>query len=286
MNDTTDTVLVIGATGKVGRRVVPRLRLRGFTVRAASRSAPTRFDWSDPAGWAAPLHGVDALYVVPPAVATVPGPVHDLMARAAEAGVRRVVLQSGHGADRWGDTEFGRDMLAAEDAVRSSTLEWSVLRPSNFFQNFDEELLHDPLRAGRLTLPAGTVPEPFVDVEDVADVAATVLDEPGRHAGRTYELTGPRALTFAEAVAVIARASGRSMTYEQITPADYTAELVGRGVGEDDARVVTAMYEMMARGVIAGTSGDVAAVLGREPRGVEEYALRGAATQVWGRAAA
>ena len=218
---TTDTTLVLGATGKTGRRVAARLRLRGVPVRAASRSSETRFDWSDPAGWSGAvrwdtaLRGVTTVYVVPPSV---PGPVHAFVARAEAAGVQRLVLLSGHGADTWGDSPFGRDMRSAEDAVRASALEWTVLRPANFAQNFDEELWHAPLLAGELALPAGPVGEPFVDLEDVADAAAAVLTEPGRHAGRTYELTGPRSITFGEAVDLISRASGRPLVYKQISP--------------------------------------------------------------------
>lgn len=272
------TTLVLGATGKTGRRVAARLRLHGTHVRPASRTSPTRFDWSEPDGWDAALAGVTAVYVVPPFV---PGPVHDFVARAEAAGVQRLVLLSGHGADTWGDSPFGRDMRSAEDAVRGSALEWTVLRPSNFDQNFDEDLFHAPLTAGELALPAGAVPEPFIDLEDVADAAATVLTEPGRHAGRIYELTGPRALTFAEAVELISRASGQPITYKQISPGEYTAALVEDGWGEDDARGLTAMFELMESGAIAGTTDGIATVLGRAPRSFEEYVVRAAATGAW-----
>ena len=187
---TIGTTLVLGATGKTGRRVAARLRLRGLPVRAASRSSATPFDWTDPRGWDAVLEGVTAVYLVPP---TVPGPVQEFVARAEAAGVQRLVLLSGHGADDWGDTTFGLDMLSAEKAVRGSALEWTVLRPSNFSQDFDEDLFHAPLVAGELALPAGEVGEPFIDLEDVADVAAAVLSEPGRHAGKVYEPRFPEA---------------------------------------------------------------------------------------------
>jgi uncharacterized protein YbjT (DUF2867 family) len=283
---TTDTTLVLGATGKTGRRVAARLRLRGVPVRAASRSSGTRFDWSDPAGWSGAiswdtaLQGVTAVYVVPPSV---PGPVHEFVARAEAAGVRRLVLLSGHGADTWGDSPFGRDMRSAEDAVRGSALEWSVLRPANFAQNFDEELWHAPLLAGELALPAGPVGEPFIDLEDVADAATAVLTEPGRHAGRTYELTGPRSITFGEAVDLISRATGRPLLYQRISPAEYTAALVEQGVGEDDAHHVAEMFVLMERGLIAGTTDALAGLLGRAPRTFEDYVLRTAVTGAWGR---
>lgn len=280
MSNDNDTTLVLGATGKTGRRIIPRLRLLGTPVRAASRSSRTRFDWSDTDSWDAALRGVGAVYVVAPQV---PGPVHEFVARAEAAGVRRLVLLSGHGADTWGDSTFGLDMRSAEDAVRGSALEWTVLRPSNFAQNFDEDVFQAPLLAGELALPAGAVPEPFIDVDDVADAAATVLTEPGRHAGRIYELTGPRAITFGEAVELIARASGRPLTYRRISPAEYAATLVEEGLSEDDAHHVAEMFVMMERGVIAATTDGLATLLGRAPRTFEDYVVRVAAAGAWRR---
>ncbi|MDF2824188.1 MAG: hypothetical protein K0R68_1596, partial [Mycobacterium sp.] len=257
---TDNTTLVLGASGKSGRRVAARLRLRGVPVRAASRSSATPFDWSDPRGWDAALQGVAAVYIVPPGTV---GPVHDFVARADAAGVGRLVLLSGRGADDWGDSDFGVEMKDAEQAVRSSRLEWTVLRPNNFAQNFDEELWHAPVLAGEVALPAGAVPEPLIDLEDVADVAATVLTEPGRHAGRIYELSGPQALTFADYVAMISSATGRPITYTQISPADYTEALVGQGLPADDSHHIAEMFVLMERGLIAGTTDGVTDVLGR-----------------------
>jgi uncharacterized protein YbjT (DUF2867 family) len=205
------------------------------------------------------------------------------VARAEEAGVRRLVLLSGHGSDTWGDSAFGLDMRSAEEAVRGSALEWTVLRPSNFDQNFDEDLFHAPLVAGELALPAGAVPEPFIDLEDVADVAAAVLTETGRHAGRIYELTGPRALTFGEATELISRASGLPIAYKQVSPDEYVASLVEEGWGEDDARHVAEMFVLMERGVLAETTDGVATVLGRAPRAFEDYVVRAAAAGAWRR---
>lgn len=277
---TRDPVLVLGATGKSGRRVAARLRLHGAPVRAASRSSATPFDWSDPDGWDAALTGIAAVYVVAPPI---PGPVHEFVGRAQTAGVQRLVLLSGRGADTWGDSAFGVDMRSAEDAVRGSALEWTILRPNNFAQNFSEELWLQPLLDGELALPAGDVGEPLIDLEDVADVAATVLTEPGRHAGRIYELTGPQSITFGEAAEMIARASGRSIAYRQVSAAEYSAMLVADGLGEDDAHHIAEMFVLMERGLIAEPTDGVATVLGREPRPFEDYVLRTAATGVWSR---
>ncbi|MBO0678705.1 NAD(P)H-binding protein [Mycolicibacterium sp. S2-37] len=277
---TNDTTLVLGATGKTGRRVAARLRMRGLPVRAASRSSQTVFDWSEPSTWDAALQGVTAAYVVAPGV---PGPVHEFVSRAEAAGVRHLVLLSGRGADTWGDSDFGRDMRDAEEAVRGSRLSWTVLRANNFAQNFDEELWYTPLLEGELALPAGDVPEPFVDIEDVAAVAAAVLADPARHSGRIHELTGPRSVTFEEAVELISRASGRPITYKRISPAEYRAVLVESGMGEDDAHHIAEMFAVMERGLLADTTDGVETVLGRAPQTFEEYVARVAATGVWSR---
>ncbi len=275
-----DTILILGASGKSGRRVAARLRLRGVATRLASRSSPTPFDWSDPTGWDAALDGATAVYMVAPATV---GPADEFVASAQSAGVRRVVLLSGRGADSWGDSTFGLDMRAAESAVRSSALEWTVLRPNNFAQNFDEDLFLAPLRSGELALPAGETPEPFIDLEDVADVAAEVLTRPSGHIGATYELTGPDALTFGTAVEMISRASGQFITYKQISAAEYTALLVEQGVDAQDAEHVTEMFVLMENGSLATTTDTVASVLGRPPRSFQDYVLRTAATGVWSR---
>lgn len=272
------TTLVLGATGKTGRRLIPRLRLHGVPVRAASRSSRTPFDWSDPGTWDAALKDVEAVYIVPPGV---PGPVHDFVSRAEAAGVQRLVLLSGRGADTWGDSRFGLDMRSAEAAVRGSALEWTVLRSSNFAQNFDEDVFHAPLRAGELALPSGPVPEPFIDIEDLADAAAAVLTQPGRHGSRIYELTGPRPVTFAEAVALISRASGRTIGYRQLSAVDYAATLVKDGLSEPEADQVAEMFVMLNRGLIASTTGDLATLLDHEPRRFEDYVVRAAAAGAW-----
>lgn len=272
--------LVLGATGKTGRRVAARLRLHGLPVRTASRSSPTPFDWSDAASWDGALQGIAAAYVVAPPT---PGPLHEFVARAEVAGVRRLVLLSGRGADTWGDSAFGLEMRDAEDAVSGSALEWTILRPNNFGQNFDEALFHAPLVDGLLAVPAGEVPEPFIDIEDVADVATAVLTEPGRHAEQIYELTGPRAITFGEAVELISRASGLPISYKQISPAEYTAVLVEAGASEDDAHHAAEMFVLMERGLFATTTDGVAAVLGRAPRSFEDYVVRAAAAGAWQR---
>jgi uncharacterized protein YbjT (DUF2867 family) len=275
----TDNTLVLGASGKTGRRLVPRLRLRAVPVRPASRSSRIRFDWSDRDTWSAALQDVAAMYLVPPRD---PEPVKEFVALAEQRGVRRAVVLSGRGADEWGDSSFGLDMRTAEEAVRASNLDWTILRPNNFAQDFDEDVFRDDVISGHLALPS-TVGEPFIDIEDVADVAATVLTEPGKHVGAIYEMSGPRSITFAEAVQMISTASGRPVRYTEVSPAQYRAALIAQGVSEDDADHVAEMFVMMERGVLDAPTDTVPALLGRPARTFEDYVLRAVAAGAWDR---
>ncbi|MFJ9638439.1 NAD(P)H-binding protein [Streptomyces sp. NPDC101178] len=274
---TRPTVLVLGATGKTGRRVVARLRDSGTAmVRPASRSGEVRFDWTLPDTWEPALAGADALYLVAPDDLS---PVREFVRQAEASGVRRFVVLSGRSIEKAGE-EFGQGMAAAEAAVRETGAAWTVLRPNNFFQNFDEDLWLGPLRAGRLGLPIGDMPEPFIDAEDVAAVAAAVLTEDG-HEGKAYDLSGPRALTFAEAVRTIAEAAGRPIRYEELTPAAYRTELLAEGWPEAAADALNAMFALHRAGHTAEVTDGVQQVLGRAPADLEPWARSVAASGVW-----
>lgn len=268
------TTVVLGGTGKTGRRLVRTLRAAGHPVRAVSRSGEVRFDWSDQGTWPEALAGAAAVYLVAP-----PDPALARVFVERASSVRRFVVLSGRGIDRAPADSF-QGMAAAERAVRESGAEWTILRPNNFNQNFDEDLWHAPLRAGRLALPMGAAPEPFIDVRDVADVAAAALTSDGHH-GQVYDLSGPRALTFAEAVTTIAKAAGRSIRYEELTPAEYRAELLADGVPPESADELNSMFATMRAGHLAAPTDGVRRVLGRDPIAFEDYAARTAATGAW-----
>lgn len=241
--------------------------LRGTPVRPVSRSTEVRFDWSDQDTWPGALAGATAVYVVAPPD---PAAAEPFVKQATAAGVERFVALSGRGMDQVPDDLF-QHMAATERAVRESGVAWTILRPNNFNQNFDEDLWYAPLMAGRLALPMGDVPEPFVDVRDIAEVAAKVLTSDGHH-GRVYDLSGPRALTFAEAVATIASAAGREMRYEEVTPEQYRASLLAEGLPEEAADELGMMFAAMRAGHLARPADGVRQVLGRDPIDFADYA--------------
>jgi uncharacterized protein YbjT (DUF2867 family) len=268
--------LVTGGTGKTGRRVAERLAARGVPVRIGSRAGTPAFDWEDRAGWAAVLGGVDAAYLAYQPDIAFPGgadAVGALARLAVEAGVRRLVLLSGRGEP---------EAQAAEREVAATGAEWAVVRASFFMQNFSEGFLVDAVRAGVLALPGGAAAEPFVDVDDVADVAVEALTAPAAP-NRVYETTGPRLLTFAEVAAELSAAAGREIAYVPVSAADFVTGMVAEGVPADLAAEIGALFDQVLDGRNASTTGGVAEVLGRPPRDFTDYARAAAATGVWSR---
>jgi uncharacterized protein YbjT (DUF2867 family) len=263
----TTTTLVIGGTGKTGRRVAERLTANDLPVRIGSRSGDPAFDWEDEATW-------EPAYLTYSPDLGLPGAadrVRALADLAVSHGVRRLVLLSGRG-------QHGH--VPAERAVQESGAEWTIVRSAWFAQNFSEGFLLDPFRDGVLALPAGDAAEPFVDAGDVADVAVAALTD-DRHAGQIYEVTGPRLLTFAAAADEIALAIGRPVQYLPIDGRAFTAGMTDAGVPDDLVAVLAEVFDELRDGRNASTADGVERALGRPPRGFAEFARSVAATGVW-----
>jgi len=276
MTDTQDTrpILVLGGTGKTGRRVAQRLEDRGLVVRIGSRSAEPRFDWTDAATWAPALHGVGAIYITYQPDLAVPGAVaavREFAETALKAGASRMVLLSGRG-----EAEARR----AERALQETAADWTIVRASWFAQNFSESFLLDAVRAGEVTLPAGGTREPFIDADDIADVVVAALTD-DTHIGRLYEVTGPRLLTFADAVGEIAEASGGRVRYTEIPAEDYASLLGKHGVPPEYVSLVMYLFTTVLDGRNEQLADGVHRALGRAPRDFAAYARETAATGVW-----
>ena len=270
---TTNTTLLLGGTGKTGRRIAQRLEARGVPVRVGSRTGTPRFDWDEPATWTAVLDGVDAVYIayypdlaVPEAAAHIDA----LAKRAVAAGVRRIVLLSGRGED---------GVLPAEAAVRTSGADFTILRAAFMAQNFSEGYLVDGVRGGEVAFPADEVREPFIDVDDIADVAALALTTDD-HRGATYELTGPRLLTFGEATSEIASTVGREIAYTPLSSEAY-AQTLAAFLPPPSVAFLIELFANVLDGHNAHVSDDVARVLGRPARDFRAYARDAAAAGCW-----
>ena len=267
----THATLVLGGRGKTGRRVVERLTARGVATRVGSRSGRPPFDWQDRSTWVPVLEGVRSAYVSYYPDLAVPGSVETVgsFARlAVDSGVRRLVLLAGRG-----EPEAER----AEDAVRESGADLTILRSTWFAQNFSEDHWREGILEGELALPAGEVPEPFVDADDIADVAVAALTD-DRHIGELYELTGPRLLTFAEAVDEIARATGRQIRYVPVSIEDYAA---AQGAPDELVELLTQLFGEVLDGRNARLADGVQRALGRAARDFGDYARAAAAAGAW-----
>jgi uncharacterized protein YbjT (DUF2867 family) len=267
------TVVVTGASGRTGSRVAQAVRAAGPEVRAVSRARG--FDWEDPTTWAKALRDADAAYLMYPSDVGSPAAVEGVGALAREAvglGVRRLVLLSARGETQ---------ALATEEALKSSGADWTVVRATWFAQNFSEGPLVAELRRGELAFPAGEVLEPFLDVRDIAEVVAVALTSEERYVGRTLELTGPRLLSFRDAVAEIAEATGRELTYVPVAPRDYGEALVGFGVPPEEAEFLVEVFEGLLDGRNAHLTDGVREVLGRSPREFGDFVREAAAAGIW-----
>ncbi len=274
---TQQTILVLGATGKTGSRIVTRLEDRGHAVRRGSRNSKTPFDWEKPQTWPAILDGVSAAYISYFPDIAFPGAVEQVAAFTAlarEKGLQRLVLLTGRG-------EFHAER--AEGVVRNSGVPFTIVRAAWFAQNYSEGALLEPVMAGVLPMPAGDVREPIIDVDDIADVAVAALTEEG-HTGELYEVTGPRLMTFAEMAAELSRAMGRTVQYVPISFEDFHAEIINAS-GEMIADVITDIARETLDGRNANTADGVQRALGRAPRDFSDFADEAAKSGAWAQAA-
>jgi uncharacterized protein YbjT (DUF2867 family) len=269
------TTLVLGGTGKTGRRIVQRLRAAGRPVRVGTPSATPPFDWTDEATWPAALDGVGAVYVTYYPDLAVPGAAAAVGAFADVAvarGVRRLVLLSGRGEE---------GARRGEEALQQSGADWTIVRSAFMAQNFNESFFLEPVRAGEVAFPADEdLAEPFIDADDIADVAVAALTD-DRHVGQLYEVTGPRLLGWAQAVAEIAAVAGRPIRYVPVSLEDYATMLIENQVPADYVKMLTDVFTEVLDGRNAYLTDGVQRALGRPPRDFADFARDAAATGVW-----
>jgi len=267
-------ILIIGGAGKTGARVNTLLRGRGLTTRPVSRSTEIPFDWNQPETWPSALEGISAAYITYQPDLAVEGAAEAVAALAGlarEKNLERLVLLSGRG-------EPGAQR--AEEVLQAADVPWTVVRASWFNQNFSEGYLLESVLAGEVALPAGAVAEPFVDANDIAEVVTAALTDP-RHAGRLYEVTGPRALTFAEAVAEISHAAGRSIHYRRISSEEFASGLRQAGLTEDLVSLLDELFTVVLDGRNSAVTYGVEEALDRAPRDFSDYARSAAANGAW-----
>lgn len=273
MNDFSNgetPVVIIGGTGKTGRRVVSRLTERAVAVQPVSRSTPVRFDWDAPDTWDAALEGAAAVYITYSKDLAFPGADQQVGALAEmirDRAVTRVVLLSGRGEE---------GALASERALLAAVPTASVVRCSFFTQNFTEGPFLPGVLEGLIALPVSPrIAEPFLDVDDLADVVVTVLAD-GTQRGEVLELTGPEALTFPEVMRVLRRETGVAAEFQEISETDYVEGAIAAGYPDEVAQGLAELFTEVLDGRNRQTTATVEHVLGR-PATTVDVAFRLAA---------
>lgn len=274
----TPTILVTGATGNIGRHLVPLLAKEGAHVIAGSRAGESRdgvparrVDFEDPAGLRRAFEGVDRLFLVFPLAPNKLALARNAIEAARAAGVRHIVRSSGAGADLQSPTTIGRLQGGIDHVVMESGVDWTIVRPSFFMQNWIT--FHGGMiRRGEVFLSHGDGKAGYVDARDIAAVSARALLQPTRHAGAIHTLTGPAALSVQEVLDEIARGSGRVATYRRIAESDAIAAMQDSGMDAWTIGILSELDRAIAAGYAAGVTDDVQTVTGQPARSFATFA--------------
>jgi uncharacterized protein YbjT (DUF2867 family) len=270
-----ENFLIIGGTGKTGRKVVKSLKLLNQEVRIGSRSSSPAFNWDEPDTYESALDGIDKVYITYQPDLAVPGAmkaIEKLIQVAKQKKVKKVVLLSGKGE---------KEAQLCEQVVIHSGLDYTIVRASWFSQNFSESFFLEPITYGVVALPQAEAKVPYVDTDDIADVAVEALlhDE---HNGKIYQLTGTKTLTFEEAISEIAEATNREIEFVPISIEEYIEVLKMNGIPDDFAWLIEYLFtEVLGNPSVSEITYDIEKVLKRKPKSFPEYVKETADTGVW-----
>lgn len=259
--------LVIGSTGKTGSRVLKGLKALGFAPKGASRKGAVTFDWEDPTSWAPALDGVDAVYLTyypDLAVPKAPGDISKFCALAKMKGVKHITVLSGRAEPA---------AQVCENIIMQSGISWTVIRASWFNQNFSEGLFHRFVMEGNIALPVTTITEPFIDIDDIAEIAiASLTDE--RHAGQLYEVTGPELISFVDIADKFTKHLNRKTRFESISMAEFERRLNQSGVPQEAIEALVYLFGEVLDGRSESITDGVERALGRPATSFDEYIRR------------
>jgi uncharacterized protein YbjT (DUF2867 family) len=267
-------ILIIGKNGKTGMRVNHRLQALGYATRAVSRSTTPSFDWNNPETWRTAIEGTTTAYVTYQPDLAVPGAestIKEFVRVAAATGLNHIVLLSGRGEE---------GAQRAEEILKASGISWNIVRASWFCQNFSESFMLEGILAGELILPARDTIEPFIDADDIADVVVAALTE-AKHRNRLFEVTGPRALTFAQCIQEISDALGRPVKYTSVPVDAYIKALRDEGAPESLQWLLRELFTVVFDGRNCNVMPGIEEALGRPATDFKTYVQKTIKSGVW-----
>ncbi|MFD1602419.1 NmrA family transcriptional regulator [Flavobacterium artemisiae] len=271
----TNNILVIGGNGKTGRRVAQLLaKKENVKISIGSRTADIPFDWENPETWSPVLKNIDSVYITfqpDLAIPSAPETIQKFTLLATKLGVEKMVLLSGRGE---------KEAQVCEEIVKATAQKWTIVRASWFNQNFSESFFLEPILAGFVALPKADVLEPFVDADDIAEVVTeALLNE--KHNGQTYELTGPRLLTFKNAVAEIAKITEKEIIFQSLELDEYLNMLRKYQIPEDEIWLINYLFAEVLDGRNSIITNDIEKVLGRKAADFSAYVQKTAKSGIW-----
>ncbi len=269
-------ILIVGKNAKTGWRVEQRLKEMGLDTRGVSRSTSPAFDWEDQDTWRAAMENTRSAYITFHPDLAIPAAeqaIRDFVALAVELGLEHLVLLSGRGED---------GARRAEIALQECGLDWNIVRANWFMQNFSESFMVEGILGGELRLPAGDTVEPFVDVDDIADVAVAALTRPELR-NRVFEVSGPRAMTFAQCVAAISKATGYPVKYTQVPVERFIDGMRDEGAPEPLLWLMHELFTVVFDGRNAIPVSGVQEALGRPATDFDAYVARVVKSGAWDR---
>jgi uncharacterized protein YbjT (DUF2867 family) len=270
----SDKILVLGSTGKTGRRVAERLQNLQIPIRLGSRNENPSFYWEESSNWQTVLTGIESVYITFQPDLAVPQAFEKVKLfteTAKVTGVKKLVLLSGRGE---------KEAQACEEIIRKSGLDWTIIRASWFMQNFSENFLLDSILSNEVVLPSINTLEPFVDTDDIADVAVCALTD-NRLSNKIYELTGSQLLSFQTATSLIAKGLNREIIYTEISMEAYVAALKSYQLPDDFIWLIHYLFSEVLDGRNESLSNDIEIILGRKPTTFEEYVTKTVKTGIW-----
>jgi uncharacterized protein YbjT (DUF2867 family) len=273
-------ILVTGASGNVGSAVLQELLRAGAPVRGMYRSkeepakapagaSPVLADFANRASLDRALDGVDSVFLVCSPIPQLVELESNVVDACRKRGVKHLVQNSALGAGVY-DKSFPRWHYAVEERVRASGIPATILRPESFMQNIVTYFAGTIESDGAFYAAGGSAPIGFVDMRDVAAVAAKVLTSDG-HAGKTYTVTGPEALTYAQVAAKLSALLGREVKYVALTQEQLRQSMQGVGMPPWQVEALADLQAYYTDGPGAKVTGDVREVLGRGPNRFDEY---------------
>ncbi|MBY8962060.1 SDR family oxidoreductase [Flavobacterium sp. D11R37] len=264
-------ILVTGATGTIGKLVVKHLENLGADYLSGTRNPKggkdVYFDYNDPSSFKNATEGVDTAFVLgPPLVLGLDAVLTPFLDFLKEKGILRVVYFSAYKGDKMQGLDFHPKL---EQKLKDDGFDYTILRPTFFAQNFKNYEGDNITQRDIIFMPAGDGKASFIDADNIAEVAAIALTQPG-HSGKVYELTGPESVSYHDVAKLLTEITGRTISYPNPSPEQFKSVLTESGAPEFIADYLISVYGTIAANNVDSITDDYKKITGKEPTPIKK----------------